>query len=69
MLNLLYSTWNPIPWYLATWIGGEFGGIQPVRFRKGRGPGNQIANIHWIIEKAQVLIKRLIGDDQGADRC
>ena len=26
MLNLLYSIWNPIPCYLATWIGGEFGG-------------------------------------------
>ena len=25
------------------------------RFRKGRGTRDQIANIHWIIEKARVL--------------
>ena len=29
----------------------------PAGFRKGRGTGNQIANIHWIIEKARELKK------------
>ena len=30
-----------------------------VGFRKGRGTRDQIANIHWIIEKARVPEKRL----------
>ena len=29
-------------------------------FRKGRGIRDQIANIHWIIEKARVLEKHLL---------
>ena len=29
-------------------------------FRKGRGTRDQIANIHWIIEKARVQEKRLL---------
>ena len=29
----------------------------PAGFRKGRGPSNQTANIHWIIEKARELEK------------
>ena len=28
-------------------------------FRKGKGTGDQIANIRWIIEKARVPEKRL----------
>ena len=28
-------------------------------FRKGRGARDQIANIHWIIEKAKELQKRI----------
>ena len=28
-------------------------------FRKGRGTGNQIANIHWIIEKAREFQKNI----------
>ena len=24
--NLLYSTWNSAPCYVAAWMGGEFGG-------------------------------------------
>ena len=28
-------------------------------FRKGRGTGNQIANIHWIIEKAKEFQKKI----------
>ena len=30
-----------------------------VRFRKGRGTRNQIANIHWIIEKAREFEKSI----------
>ena len=26
--NLLYSTWNSAQYYVATWMGGEFGGEQ-----------------------------------------
>ena len=29
------------------------------RFRKGRGTRGQIANIHWIIEKAQEFQKNI----------
>ena len=29
------------------------------RFRKGRGTRDQIANIHWIIEKARELKKKI----------
>ena len=28
-------------------------------FQKGRGPRNQIANIHWIIEKAREFQKNI----------
>ena len=24
--NLFYSTWNSVQCYVATWVGGEFGG-------------------------------------------
>ena len=30
-----------------------------VGFRKGRGPRDQIANIHWIIEKAREFQKNI----------
>ena len=30
----------------------------PVRFRKDRGTRDQIANIHWIIEKAEEFQKK-----------
>ena len=32
----------------------------PAGFRKGRGTRDQIANIHWIIEKARVPGKHLL---------
>ena len=32
-------------------------------FRKGRGNGNQIANIHWIIEKAREFQKNICFTD------
>ena len=31
----------------------------PAGFRKGRGNRNQIANIHWIIEKAREFLKNI----------
>ena len=31
----------------------------PARFRKGRGTRDQIANIHWIIEKAKEFQKNI----------
>ena len=31
----------------------------PSGFRKGRGTRNQIANIHWIIEKAKEFQKNI----------
>ena len=31
----------------------------PAKFRKGRGTRDQIANIHWIIEKARESEKHL----------
>ena len=30
----------------------------PIEFRKGRGARDQIANIHWIIEKAREFLKK-----------
>ena len=38
-------------------------------FRKGRGTRDQIANIHWIIEKANTLEKTLmLGKIEGRSR-
>ena len=38
-------------------------------FRKGRGTRDQIANIHWIIEKANILEKTLmLGKIEGRSR-
>ena len=36
----------------------ELPGVQ-VGFPKGRGPRDQIANIHWIIEKAWAFLKNI----------
>ena len=36
---------------LKQYVNHGFSGLQ-TEFRKGRGTRNQIANIHWIIEKA-----------------
>ena len=43
---------------LQQYMNHEFPDIQ-VGFRKGRGPRNQIANIHWIIEKAREFQKNI----------
>ena len=42
---------------LQQYMNQELPDIQ-AGFRKGRGNGNQIANIHWIIEKAKKLQKK-----------
>ena len=40
------------------YINQEFPDVQ-TGFRKGRGPRDQIANIHWIIEKAREFQKNI----------
>ena len=44
---------------LQQYMNCELSDVQ-VGFRKGRGTRNQIANIHWIIEKARVSEKHLL---------
>ena len=39
-------------------MNGELSDVQ-VGFRKGRGTGDQIADIHWIIEKAREFQKTI----------
>ena len=39
-------------------MNGEFPDVQ-AGFRNGRGSRDQIANIHWIIEKARELHKNI----------
>ena len=41
---------------LQQYMNRELPGVQ-AGFRKGRGTRDQIANIHWIIEKARELQK------------
>ena len=41
---------------LQQYVNRELPGVQ-AGFRKGRGTRDQIANIHWIIEKARELQK------------
>ena len=41
---------------LQQYLNRELPDVQP-GFRKGRGTGDQIANIHWIIEKAREFQK------------
>ena len=43
---------------LQHYVNHELPDIQSV-FREGRGTGDQIANIHWIIEKARELQKHI----------
>ena len=44
---------------LQQYINGEVPDVE-AGFRKGRGTRDQIANIHWIIEKARVPEKHLL---------
>ena len=43
---------------LQQYVNRELPDVQAV-FRKGRGNRDQIANIHWIMEKARELKKNL----------
>ena len=43
---------------LQQYVKQEFPDVQ-VRFRKGRGTRDQIANIHWIIEKVREFQKNI----------
>ena len=43
---------------LHQYVNRELPDVQ-AGFRKGRGTRDQIANIHWIMEKARVLEKHL----------
>ena len=43
---------------LQQYVNYEFPDVQ-ARFRKGRGTGDQIANIHWIMEKAREFQKSI----------
>ena len=51
MLNILQAR-------LKQYVDHEFPDVQ-VGFRKGRGTRDQIANIHWIIEKARKFQKNI----------
>ena len=42
---------------LQQYVNHELSNVQ-AGFRKGRGTRDQIANIHWIIEKARELKKK-----------
>ena len=44
---------------LQQYVNWEISDVQ-AGFRKGRGTRDQIANIHWIIEKARELKKNLL---------
>ena len=44
---------------LQQYVNRELPDVQ-AGFRKGRGTRDQIANIHWIIEKARELEKHLL---------
>ena len=44
---------------LQQYVNHELPDVQ-AGFRKGRGPRDQIANIHWIIEKAREFPKNII---------
>ena len=43
---------------LQQYVNREFPGVQ-AGFRKGRGTRDQIANFHWIIEKAREFQKNI----------
>ena len=43
---------------LQQYVNQELSDVQ-ARFRKGRGTRDQIANIHWIIEKAREFQKNI----------
>ena len=48
-----------LPARLQQYVNRELPNVQ-AGFRKGRGTRDQIANIHWIIEKAREVQKHLL---------
>ena len=44
---------------LQQYVNCELPGVQAGSFRKGRGTRDQIANIHWIMEKAREYQKNI----------
>ena len=53
---LIYSLWE-LQARLQQYVNCELPDVQS-GFRKGKGTTDQIANIHWIIEKARELQKK-----------
>ena len=51
---------------LQQYVNRELPGVQ-VEFRTGRGTRDQIANIHWIIEKAREFQKNICFIDYAKD--
>ena len=51
MLKILHSR-------LQHYVDQELSDVQ-AEFRKGRGTRDQIANVHWVIEKAREFQKRI----------
>ena len=49
---------------LKQYMNREFSDVH-TEFRKGRGTRNQIANIHWIIEKARKFQRDGMGREEG----
>ena len=47
-----------LPARLEQYLNGKIPGVQ-AGFRKGRGTRDQIANMHWIIEKAREFQKKI----------
>ena len=53
---------------LQHYISRELPNVQ-AGFRKGRGTRNQIANIHWIIEKTKEFQKNIYFNDYAKALC
>ena len=56
----IYESLNPLSFTVTNqqYVDLELPEFQ-AGFRKGRGTGDQIANIHWIIEKAREFQKNI----------
>ena len=54
----MLAMFNILQVRLQQYVNQELPDIQ-ARFRKGRGTRDQIANIHWIIEKAREFQKNI----------
>ena len=58
MLKLPHNCTHLLQARLQQYVNGELPDVQ-AGFRKGRGTRDQIANIHWIIEKASEFQKNI----------